>query len=249
MLPCRVSAWSSARRGFAQRAPLAASRDPQRRDRRCRLPGANRRRRRSAPRRPRSWTACRRLRERRRDDRRHTRACRREPHGFALRRARGHGGHALAGEPAGERRPRESRPHEPCRTRPAPSRRATSSERRAGEAPRATSGNGRAAGATPDALFARTGAQVQAARDESLGLQAFTEVTRTRVYLTFLRCCRHAGPFVILTRWRVRARPAPDSDPVRRQGPERGSTGGGGRPRSFSSGPPHRRKSGALRTP
>src|SRR5919204_2216035 len=37
---------------------------------------------------------------------------------------------------------------------------------------------------------------------------------------------------------RVRARPAPDSDPVRRQGPERGSTGGGGRPRSFPSGPP-----------
>jgi len=29
-----------------------------------------------------------------------------------------------------------------------------------------------------------------------------------------------------------------DSDPVRRQGPERGSTGGGGRPRSFPSGPP-----------
>src|SRR5436190_16626952 len=37
---------------------------------------------------------------------------------------------------------------------------------------------------------------------------------------------------------RVRARPAPDSDPVRRHGPERGSTGGGGRPRSFPSGPP-----------
>jgi hypothetical protein len=37
---------------------------------------------------------------------------------------------------------------------------------------------------------------------------------------------------------RVCARPATDSDPVRRQGPERGSTGGGGRPRSFPSGPP-----------
>jgi len=39
---------------------------------------------------------------------------------------------------------------------------------------------------------------------------------------------------------RVCARPAPDSDPVRRHGPERGSTGGGGRPRSFPSGPPLR---------
>src|SRR5919201_967647 len=39
-------------------------------------------------------------------------------------------------------------------------------------------------------------------------------------------------------RRRVRARPATDSDPVRRHGPERGSTGGGGRPRSFPSGPP-----------
>src|SRR5439155_22316682 len=37
---------------------------------------------------------------------------------------------------------------------------------------------------------------------------------------------------------RVCARPAADSDPVRRQGPERGSTGGGGRPRSFPPGPP-----------
>src|SRR5437764_481552 len=45
-------------------------------------------------------------------------------------------------------------------------------------------------------------------------------------------------PSVILPRRRVRARPAPDSDPVRRHGPERGSTGGGGRPRSFPSGPP-----------
>src|SRR6267143_3992158 len=80
---------------------------------------------------------------------------------------------------------------------------------------------------------------MSASSDESVGLQAFAEVTRARVYLTFRRCCRHAWAFVILTRWRVRARPAPDSDPVRRQGPERGSTGGGGRPRSFSSGPPH----------
>ncbi len=39
---------------------------------------------------------------------------------------------------------------------------------------------------------------------------------------------------------RVCARPASDSDPVRRHGPERGSTGGGGRPRSFPSGPPLR---------
>src|SRR5256714_155721 len=51
---------------------------------------------------------------------------------------------------------------------------------------------------------------------------------------------------VILRPRRVRARPAMDSDPVRRQGPERGSTGGGGRPRSFPSGPPNRPKSGAA---
>ena len=38
-------------------------------------------------------------------------------------------------------------------------------------------------------------------------------------------------------RERVCARPASDSDPVRRHGPERGETGGGGRPRSFPSGP------------
>src|SRR5436305_939421 len=37
---------------------------------------------------------------------------------------------------------------------------------------------------------------------------------------------------------RVRARPVMDSDPVRRQGPERDNRGGGGRPRSFPSGPP-----------
>src|SRR5215216_6832003 len=42
---------------------------------------------------------------------------------------------------------------------------------------------------------------------------------------------------VILNSRRVCARPASNSDPVRRHGPERGSTGGGGRPRSFPSGP------------
>ena len=36
---------------------------------------------------------------------------------------------------------------------------------------------------------------------------------------------------------RVRARPPVDSDPVCRLGPERGATGGEGRPRSFPSGP------------
>jgi len=36
---------------------------------------------------------------------------------------------------------------------------------------------------------------------------------------------------------RVRARRMSDSDPVRHHGPECGSTGGGGRPRSFLSGP------------
>jgi hypothetical protein len=70
------------------------------------------------------------------------------------------------------------------------------------------------------------------------GPQTFAEATTTRIDLTYARGCDFSRPFVILTEWRVRARPAPDSDPVRRHGPERGSTGGGGRPRSFPSGPP-----------
>src|SRR5437867_3843472 len=55
--------------------------------------------------------------------------------------------------------------------------------------------------------------------------------------LSTLVLCSARCLFVILRRRRVRARPASDSDPVRRHGPERGSTGGGGRPRSFPSGP------------
>ena len=50
--------------------------------------------------------------------------------------------------------------------------------------------------------------------------------------------CRARHECAILDSRRVCARPAADSDPVRRQGPERGSTGGGGRPR-IPSGPPH----------
>ena len=158
---------------------------------------------------------------------------------FAVRRARGDVGHALAGKSPGECRPREPGPDEPSRTRPAASRGATASERRVGEAPRATSGDRRAPGATPDALPARACAQMPTSRHESVSAQAFTEVTRARVYLTFARGCRHARAMRHTSaKRRVRARPAPDSDPVRRQGPERGSTGGGGRPRSFSSGPP-----------
>src|SRR6266481_4767675 len=55
------------------------------------------------------------------------------------------------------------------------------------------------------------------------------------------------GLCVILTRWRVRARPAPDSDPVRRQGPERGSTGGGGRPPARLSSSEIRRSPSKIR--
>src|SRR6476619_4024044 len=69
------------------------------------------------------------------------------------------------------------------------------------------------------------------------GSQTFAEATTTGIDLTYARGCDFWRPFVILTEWRVRARPARDSDPVRRHGPERGSTGGGGRPRSFPSGP------------
>src|SRR5881396_634723 len=56
--------------------------------------------------------------------------------------------------------------------------------------------------------------------------------------LSTLVLCSARCLFVILRERRVRARPASDSDPVRRHGPERGSTRGGGRPRSFPSGPP-----------
>src|SRR5580765_4194303 len=70
------------------------------------------------------------------------------------------------------------------------------------------------------------------------GPQTSAEATTTGIDLNYARGCDFWRPFVILTEWRVRARPAPDSDPVRRHGPERGSTGGGGRPRSFPSGPP-----------
>ena len=47
--------------------------------------------------------------------------------------------------------------------------------------------------------------------------------------------CRPHGSY---SARRVCARPATDSDPVCRLGPERGATGGEGRPRSFPSGPP-----------
>ena len=83
-----------------------------------------------------------------------------------------------------------------------------------------------------------------AANDESCGASAFTEVATTCIDLSFARSCRRDDAFVILICWRVCARPAPDSDPVRRHGPERGSTRGGGRPRSFPSGPLPRRESG-----
>ena len=45
------------------------------------------------------------------------------------------------------------------------------------------------------------------------------------------------GPMLHTFGRRVCARPPVDSDPVCRLGPERGATGGGGRPRSFPSGP------------
>src|SRR6267378_3533264 len=84
---------------------------------------------------------------------------------------------------------------------------------------------------------------------ESVGPQASTQVTRASVDLTFPLDWSRLRPFVILSKRRVRARPAPDSDPVRRHGPERGSTGEGGRPRSFLSGPPISltRNAGAVR--
>ena len=132
------------------------------------------------------------LREGNRNDRRHTCPCRRESDRVALRGARGHLGHALAGQSPGERRPREPGPHEQSCTRPAASRRATASERRVGEAARATSGDRRAPGATPDALSARACAQMQAPGHEGVSAQAFTEVTRARVQLTFTRGCRRA---------------------------------------------------------
>src|SRR6478735_1518244 len=70
------------------------------------------------------------------------------------------------------------------------------------------------------------------------GSQTFAEATTTGIDLTYARGCDFWRPFVILTEWRVRAGPAPDLDPVPRHGPERGSPGGGGRPRSSPSSPP-----------
>src|SRR4029077_14527770 len=52
------------------------------------------------------------------------------------------------------------------------------------------------------------------------------------------RSCPRLAPSVILARGRVCALRPWDSAPVRCHGPERGSTGGGGRPRSFPSDPP-----------
>src|SRR5436305_7240499 len=76
------------------------------------------------------------------------------------------------------------------------------------------------------------------ASNQSLGASPFTPLAATCKRLTFTPYCRLAPACVILRERRVRARPASDSDPVRRHGPERGSTGEGGRPRSFFSGPP-----------
>src|SRR5580765_8544800 len=75
-------------------------------------------------------------------------------------------------------------------------------------------------------------------RNKNGGSQTFAEATTTGIDLTYARGCDFSRPFVILTEWRVRVPPAPDSDPVRRHGPERGLTGGGGRSRSSPSGPP-----------
>src|SRR6266581_1343253 len=77
-----------------------------------------------------------------------------------------------------------------------------------------------------------------APRHESVSAQAFTEVTRACLRLTFALCWSLPQLSSYSTNGGSALVRRSDSDPVRRQGPERGSTGEGGRPRSFLSGPP-----------
>src|SRR6266568_4875440 len=80
-----------------------------------------------------------------------------------------------------------------------------------------------------------------APRHESVSAQAFTEVTRACLRLTFALCWSLPQLSSYSTNGGSALVRRSDSDPVRRQGPERGSTGEGGRPRSFLSGPPRLR--------
>src|SRR5206468_11230691 len=99
--------------------------------------------------------------------------------------------------------------------------------------PASEAAGGRTAEASlPVALAAGAGAQVQPSCDEVRGATAPFEPRPARRVVEPRLCESYSNLR------RVCARPAMDSDPVCRQGPERGSTGGGGRPRSFPSGPP-----------
>ena len=102
--------------GGSLSGPRSASpRDPDRIARRRGVPRVAR-----AARRPRPWEARDRVRESGRDDRGRARRGRRERRRARARRARGRRRDALARQPSGERRPRQSGPFEPCRARAGP---------------------------------------------------------------------------------------------------------------------------------
>ena len=102
-------------------------------------------------------------------------------------------------------------------------------------------GDGRAPAPPPDALDRRARPPLQAARDEGLRVPAAAPPPGARGALTpAIRLAKRLAHFVTTESYsprRVRARPAADSDPVRRHGLGCGCTGGEGRPRSFPSGP------------
>ena len=237
--PCSAAARSAGR--------VPASRDSQRRAGRRRVPLAHRRGGRRASERSRPWPACRRVREGARSDRRHPRTSpvpRRTV--LLIRRASRHGGDDVSRQPA-SRTPtmrissgRAVPPTNNC----GPS----SVLRRTGQLQKLSLPLQEIAELRerhPTLPLRELALKCRPAGNQNGGPQAFAEATTTGIDLTYARGCDFSRPFVILTEWRVRARPAPDSDPVRRHGPERGSTGGGGRPRSFSSGPPSRRRNPA----
>ncbi len=191
--------------------------------------------------RPRPRPPCGRLCQGNGDDRRRARRrrCGRRrprPRG-AFRRRRD----ARRRKPARQCRSREPRPHEPRRACPARSGAPAPGGRRARRALTGASGGGVAPAPVPDALDRRARPTLQAAGDESLRVPAASPPPGARgAVKPAIRLAKRLAHFVTTESYsprRVRARPAADSDPVRRHGLGCGCTGGEGRPRSFPSGP------------
>ena len=94
-----------------------------------------------------------------------------------IRRASRHGGDEVSRQPARERRPCKSRPHEPCRPRTTAGRRGPASYRSAPEAVAAVAGDRGAARASPNAAAARARAQMPSSGNRNGGPQTFAEAT------------------------------------------------------------------------